>query len=456
MRNMLMMNTRTTAKIIPFLMFFIKFSLVSGEFTCVISSQFDCSLINVSISQTAGIASQINVESINLKLVEFDEKVSLPQLFSAFAEARRVVVEFCLGCDKLSRTLIHKSWVELKVEHSDLTSVQGERFPEENRLEKLFLSHNQIKTVDKNAFSNLRSAILIDLRSNQISSLGEDTFAGCIELQVVNLTANFLKTIQFKLLSRNLKLVNVAVAENEIRSIEDGARLLNRMKNLTMVDFSGNSCVDLRISRRAGIVGADLFLEFEECWRNFVIVENQKARIGGCKREEVKGKVKRLKGRIEGKRKEIKLKIQEIEKLVREVEEFEINFIPNYRKWKNSIEGKLEKVKEDSEKPSFFIPSTSSHHLQPLQPTTDKNQLTPQPNTSKTPLQIQLQPSHCHLTNYIVFTLLALLIPTFAVCLFEPRDFILKLLKLLKQNNSDVIPMQSVNHDKAVGSIEVN
>ncbi|XP_014270178.1 chaoptin [Halyomorpha halys] len=108
--------------------------------------------------------------------------------------------------------------------HNKLTSIpQNLMISIKDSMRRLDLSHNQIRIVEGDVFSNTKSLEYLSLKSNNLISLKPGSFRGLRKLQILDLSSNhmeFLHPKQFENLE-NLRILDLS--QNALRSLTDDA-----------------------------------------------------------------------------------------------------------------------------------------------------------------------------------------------------------------------------------------
>lgn len=110
-------------------------------------------------------------------------------------------------------------------------------FENATRLERLLLSHNQIRVVPSFQFQNLVHLIEIDLSFNQIERIEELAFVDEFpNLRVLNVSHNQLNDTEF--VGEMLNLTHLDLSSNKINILP--AHIFQELRNLQYLDMSGN------------------------------------------------------------------------------------------------------------------------------------------------------------------------------------------------------------------------
>ena len=102
----------------------------------------------------------------------------------------------------------------------------------------LYLSDNQISSIDASVFNGLEQLQVIELALNKIKYIYPKLFQGLVNLQVIDLTCNLITSLETKTLRDLLSLKYLKVAGNPILNV-DGT-ILGNLKN---TDFNSTDNV---------------------------------------------------------------------------------------------------------------------------------------------------------------------------------------------------------------------
>lgn len=132
-----------------------------------------------------------------------------------------------------------------------LLSIQKDDFTNLRYITRLFLSHNELRTIPPNVFQYTNSLEIIDLSNNVITTIEDFAFNGLENLQRVHLINNSITDLDRDTFAGANNLKWLDLARNKIDSIEDGTFKLpnlqylflshNRIHRLSNSLFSGAS-----------------------------------------------------------------------------------------------------------------------------------------------------------------------------------------------------------------------
>ena len=113
---------------------------------------------------------------------------------------------------------------------------ESKEFQEAANLRILDLSRNEIKNVDKGAFSVLTELEVLHLDHNYIRELYNGTFHTLISLVTLYLQHNEIVTLPDNLFENNLKLLNVSLSNNKIIQISESLKKLSPILYFNCMD----------------------------------------------------------------------------------------------------------------------------------------------------------------------------------------------------------------------------
>lgn len=221
---------------------------------------------NETLLSSRGSASKI--KTIQFQFAHF-KSFPLTKFYEKFDQVNHFVITNCTGLAELKSVLFPPKLEIIDVKYSDVESISASSFEMLTTLFNLKLRNNQIKTIDKNAFYHVAGTIdYISLEFNRIAWLHDDTFVNCIKLKTLILSFNHLTTITAKLLSRNLALDGLMVANNNILAIE---KKFTAPKLFGKINFEGNICVNIIYANIE--YNHNKMKVFDTCYNNFLLIK---------------------------------------------------------------------------------------------------------------------------------------------------------------------------------------
>ena len=131
----------------------------------------------------------------------------------------------CLASDTLE---------ELDLALNNIESIKKGSFNELKQLKKLVLSSNDIQYIEKGSFDNLINLEELDLSNNYLAGIEDSLFLNLNKLNILDLSENRLKKIKLKSLKGLTSLKDLDLRENEC-SFEQG--VLDNMPNLNVLSL---------------------------------------------------------------------------------------------------------------------------------------------------------------------------------------------------------------------------
>lgn len=115
-------------------------------------------------------------------------------------------------------------------------------------MEKMFdcdiidLRGNEINKIESDLFEDNQQLESLNLSWNQLSSLPESVFHNLVNLRKLSLKGNLLEVLDADLLIFNTKLEHLDVSQNKLTKISPS--IFDGLTNLKSVSFRGNLCID--------------------------------------------------------------------------------------------------------------------------------------------------------------------------------------------------------------------
>ena len=106
------------------------------------------------------------------------------------------------------------------------------------KLKYLYLNHNQIQQLERDALVNLKFLEALELENNDLKEINEDTFRLLANLKQIKLKRNKFRELPERLFSRNRNLIDLDLSQNrDLSSLPDHLlRNLNQLHNLSVFD----------------------------------------------------------------------------------------------------------------------------------------------------------------------------------------------------------------------------
>nr|CAD7393869.1 unnamed protein product [Timema cristinae] len=144
---------------------------------------------------------------------------------------------------------IHSSLEKLYLSYNNLNSINTHTFVDLSSLERLHLDDNRITRVERRAFMNMDRLKHLDLRGNKIQSISDEAFQNLPELQTLDLAYNELKGFDFAAMDQVgvLASFRLNMSHNRMQSLEVNVSSLSGREgglfhsNIKVLDLSHNN-----------------------------------------------------------------------------------------------------------------------------------------------------------------------------------------------------------------------
>nr|CAD7195691.1 unnamed protein product [Timema douglasi] len=144
---------------------------------------------------------------------------------------------------------IHSSLEKLYLSYNNLNSINTHTFVDLSSLERLHLDDNRITRVERRAFMNMDRLKHLDLRGNKIHSISDEAFQNLPELQTLDLAYNELKGFDFAAMDQVgvLASFRLNMSHNRMQSLEVNVSSLSGREgglfhsNIKVLDLSHNN-----------------------------------------------------------------------------------------------------------------------------------------------------------------------------------------------------------------------
>ena len=160
---------------------------------------------------------------------------------------------------------MHKIFIKLNViivENSLLTTLSKHDLEGLKDLKNISITGNNISMIGEGAFDDVPQLEVLILSSNNIQSLPSKLFGKLKNLQVLKLSDNKLKRFAAEVLPPKSVIKEFNIENNELEII--GQRILRYLRVATVIDFSGNDCIDFKYEKENPTTTvAELFLQID-------------------------------------------------------------------------------------------------------------------------------------------------------------------------------------------------
>lgn len=129
----------------------------------------------------------------------------------------------------------------LSLKLNEITEIPANQFETLTSLNELYLDENRLSSIDKNLFAKNINLKIISLSGNDIGKLHFKTFSALINLREIDLSLNRLTSLNAKLFANNKKLLRLDLFNNNLTHVE--SNIFDPLVVLSKADFEGNPCV---------------------------------------------------------------------------------------------------------------------------------------------------------------------------------------------------------------------
>ncbi|XDV49552.1 hypothetical protein PO909_018783 [Leuciscus waleckii] len=151
----------------------------------------------------------------------------------------------------------------LSLRYNSLVNLRAGQFASLSQLVWLYLDHNYINAVDKQAFQGVRRLKELILSSNKITHLENNTFHSIPNLRNLDLSYNKLQVLQPNQFQGLRKLLSLHVRSNSLKTVP--MRVFQDCRNLEFLDLGYNRLRSLTRNAFAGLLKlTELHLEHNQ------------------------------------------------------------------------------------------------------------------------------------------------------------------------------------------------
>ncbi|CAB4068071.1 unnamed protein product [Lepeophtheirus salmonis] len=129
--------------------------------------------------------------------------------------------------------------LRLDISNNGITLIDKDAFKGVSNLDYLNVSYNNIKELDPSMFSNLKELYELDMSFNELTFLSSNLLASQNKLEYISLSNNQLQNLPSSLLSLDNRVKHLDLTSNFVRKFPDD--LINKLKNLKKLLFIRNS-----------------------------------------------------------------------------------------------------------------------------------------------------------------------------------------------------------------------
>ncbi|KAL9881930.1 uncharacterized protein ACN427_010004 isoform 2-T2 [Glossina fuscipes fuscipes] len=132
----------------------------------------------------------------------------------------------------------NSSLLTIQLETNYLNKIHTKTFQNQNKIQIMWLSDNQLMRIEKSMFANQPDLGRLYLNKNLIRDIDRETFGSLKNLKFLDLSSNRLKQMRRDFFSSLESLEELILKRNFIEAIEGFA--FNKLKNLKVLDLSDN------------------------------------------------------------------------------------------------------------------------------------------------------------------------------------------------------------------------
>jgi Leucine-rich repeat (LRR) protein len=152
----------------------------------------------------------------------------------------------------------------LIVSYQQTKFIERSNFRNLAKLEKLYLNHNKIEFLPENVFNDLPNLIRLCLDVNQIKNLPENIFKNLRKLKTISFDINKIEYLPRNLFANNLELERILASRNPLKTIDAD---FTNIPTLNRLDLTNATCIDFWAKSRTEIVRAQQIIN-EQCKQN--------------------------------------------------------------------------------------------------------------------------------------------------------------------------------------------
>ncbi|XP_013109794.2 uncharacterized protein LOC106088689 [Stomoxys calcitrans] len=130
------------------------------------------------------------------------------------------------------------SLLTIQLEANYLNKIHPKTFRRQDKIQIMWLSHNELMRVEKSMFEDQVDLARLYLNHNFIRDIDRDTFAKLKNLKFIDMSWNRLKQLRRDYFSSLVNVEELVLAHNFIEAIEGFA--FNKLKNMKILDLSHN------------------------------------------------------------------------------------------------------------------------------------------------------------------------------------------------------------------------
>ncbi|XP_075158088.1 uncharacterized protein LOC142231362 [Haematobia irritans] len=132
----------------------------------------------------------------------------------------------------------NSSLLTIQLEANYLNKIHSKTFRHQDKIQIMWLSHNELMRVEKSMFEDQVDLARLYLNHNLIRDIDRDTFAKLKNLKFIDMSWNRLKQLRRDYFSALVNVEELILSHNFIEAIEGFA--FNKLKNMKILDLSHN------------------------------------------------------------------------------------------------------------------------------------------------------------------------------------------------------------------------
>ncbi|KAJ3628300.1 hypothetical protein MTP99_015615 [Tenebrio molitor] len=141
---------------------------------------------------------------------------------------------------------IHQDLTELYLSFNNIRTVQQHTFADLAQLEQIHLDDNRVESLERRSFMNLENLKRLNLKGNKISSIDYETFQNIPDLEDLDLSYNNLNSLDFTVFDQvgTLSMFHVNMSHNKLRNLvvnPSGGEEGVGSSNVKVLDLSFNN-----------------------------------------------------------------------------------------------------------------------------------------------------------------------------------------------------------------------
>ncbi|XP_078679022.1 uncharacterized protein LOC144914741 [Branchiostoma floridae x Branchiostoma belcheri] len=151
-------------------------------------------------------------------------------------ETRSIYIKHLRSATVVERSFLHVPNLHLlKIERSNVSTIQPGAFHGLSSVERLFLNGNRISSLEAYTFLGLKKLEYLYLQRNRISTISHHAFYGLPDIETLRMSQNYLSSVPVEALLPLKQLMIANLHGNVITTIDSKARRLNQIPSLFLM-----------------------------------------------------------------------------------------------------------------------------------------------------------------------------------------------------------------------------